>query len=99
MLKRKASATGKASHSRPGGGAKKTESKATPTRRRFVISSKAKREAAKPAEPGSKAKSTAATVSAVAQKTPTNGQPSAPVSTLPGSTVDLTETIKTLVHL
>ncbi len=30
---------------------------------------------------------------------PANGQPGAPVSTPPASTVDLTETIKTLVHL
>src|SRR6267378_6252632 len=105
MLKRKASAAGKASHSRPSSGAKKTEGKSTPARRRFVISSKAKREASKPTETSSKAKpakpvkTTTTTVGAAAQKAPTNGHPSAPVATPTGSTVDLTETIKTLVHL
>src|SRR6266705_1093377 len=105
MLKRKASAAGKASHSRPTGGAKKTEGKSTPARRRFVISSKAKREASKPAETSSKAKpakpakTTAPTVAVAAQKATTNGHPNAPVSAPTGATVDLTETIKTLVHI
>src|SRR5487761_2681106 len=99
MLKRKPSASAKTSHSRPTTGAKKPEAKPAPARRRFVISSNAKRETAKPAEAGAKARSTATAPGAAAQKTPANGQPGAPVSATPNSTVDLTETIKTLVHL
>jgi len=97
MLKRKASASNKASRS--SSGTKKSEGKPAPARRRFVISSKAKREASKPAETSSKAKSTSAATSAAAQKAPAKSQPAAPASTTPNSTVDLTETIKTLVHL
>ncbi|MEI6196984.1 MAG: RNA polymerase sigma factor region1.1 domain-containing protein, partial [Verrucomicrobiota bacterium] len=97
MLKRKASASSKASNSRPSGATKKTEAKPAAARRRFVVSSKAKRESSKPAETSSKAKSAAS--GTTSQKTPANGQPTAPVATTPNSTVDLTETIKTLVHL
>jgi RNA polymerase primary sigma factor len=99
MLKRKSLATSKPSQSRSGSGAKKTEVKTAPARRRFVISSKSKREPAKQPEAAPKTKHTAGSVGAAAQKTVTNGQSSAPNSTPSASTVDLTETIKTLVHL
>ena len=68
-------------------------------RRRFVITSNAKRAAAKPPETNGTAKHTATSIAAAAQKLPANGQPGATVSTPPPSTVDLTETIKTLLHL
>ncbi len=97
MLKRKVSASNKAS--RPSSGTKKTEGKAAPARRSFVISSKAKREAAKPSEASAKAKPASAAGGATTPKAPANGQPSAPVVAPSSSTVDLTETIKTLVHL
>src|SRR5208283_2299134 len=70
-----------------------------PLRRRFVITNP-KREAAKAAEANGKSKShTANSISAAAQKLPANGQTTAPTSTPVQSTVDLTETIKTLLHL
>jgi RNA polymerase primary sigma factor len=99
MLKRKSSASNKSPRSRKNDGAPKTAVKTTPVRRRFVITSNAKRAAAKPPEVNGKAKHTATSIAAAAQKLPTNGQPSAPAATTPTSTVDLTETIKTLVHL
>jgi RNA polymerase primary sigma factor len=105
MLKRKASAAAKTSQSRPSGSAKKTDSKATPARRRFVISSKAKHLADKPAEtsakakPAKSAKPTTADAGAAAHKVPNNGQPNSPATPSISSSVDLTETIKTLVHL
>jgi RNA polymerase primary sigma factor len=95
MLKRKVTAPKSAPHSgsrsaKPAKPAKaKPEAKPAPVRRRFVISSKAIKPEA------SKVK--AAPVTTPAVKPPTNGQ-TAP--TTPGQTsVDLTETIKTLLHL
>jgi RNA polymerase primary sigma factor len=98
MLNRKSSASKKASSGRSGSSAKKTEVKTAPVRRRFVISSKARREAARPPEANGKAKHTAGSIAVAAQKAPANG-PSAAGSVPYQSTVDLTETIKTLVHL
>jgi RNA polymerase primary sigma factor len=99
MLKRKSSASSKASRSRKGEIAPKTGAKTAPVRRRFVITSNAKRAAAKPPESNGKSKHTAASIQTAAQKMPANGQPGAGVSNPATSTVDLTETIKTLVHL
>ena len=99
MLKRKSSASNKSSRSRKNDGSPKTAVKTTKVRRRFVITSNSKRAAAKPAEANGKATHTATSIQAAAQKLPTNGQPSAPAATTPTSTVDLTETIKTLLHL
>ena len=68
-------------------------------RRRFVITNP-RREAAKAAEANGKAKSHAAgPAPANAQKSPTNGQSAAPANAPMQSSVDLTETIKTLLHL
>jgi RNA polymerase primary sigma factor len=85
MLKRKSSAANKSPHSRKSDNAPKAGVKTAPVRRRFVITSNAKR--------------TATSIQAAAQKLPASIQPGTPVSTPPASTVDLTETIKTLVHL
>jgi len=99
MLKRKSSAANKPSHSRKSESAPKTGAKTAPARRRFVITSNTKRAAAKSPEANGKAKHTATSIAAAAQKLPAGSQPGMPVSTPPASTVDLTETIKTLVHL
>jgi len=91
MLKRKVTAPKSAPHSggRSAKPAKPAKEKSAPVRRRFVISSKA----IKPEAPKAKA----APAAAPAVKPPTNGQatPSGPMQT----SVDLTETIKTLLHL
>ena len=99
MLKQKPSASTKVAQNRPASGAKKTEAKVVPVRRPFVISSKAKRDGTKPTEPKSKAKQAVTASGTAGQKTPASGQPNATASATPNSTVDLTETIKTLVHL
>jgi RNA polymerase primary sigma factor len=91
MLKRKVTAAKHTPHTRSTG-PKAPKLKAPPVRRRFVISSKAvKMDAAKP-EPVDPA-----SVKAAALKPPTNGDLPAPTG-LPSS-LDLTETIKTLLHL
>ena len=93
-----ASAGGKRTH------AKKTEPKLPTPRKRFVISSKAAK-AGDAAPKARKSVESTATVENVkspgkaAAKAPANGHaPVAPVTTA-ASTVDLTETIKTLLHL
>jgi RNA polymerase primary sigma factor len=99
MLKRKSSAPHKAPRSLKSDGAPKNRAKTAPVRRRFVITSNAKRTAAKPPESNGNAKHTATSIQAAAQKLPANGQPGAGAHAPTVSTVDLTETIKTLVHL
>jgi RNA polymerase primary sigma factor len=95
MLKRKATAaknSPQAKRSSP----KAPKLKAPPVRRRFVISSKAVKLDAAKSEPGS-----APSEKSSAHKAPANGQtPASPTSPSGLSTsVDLTETIKTLLHL
>jgi RNA polymerase primary sigma factor len=99
MLKRKSSVPNKASRGRKDPVAPKAAAKTVPARRRFIITSNAKRAAAKPPEANGKSKHNATSIAAAAQKLPANGQPGATVPTPPASTADLTETIKTLVHL
>jgi RNA polymerase primary sigma factor len=92
MLKRKSMASKKASHSRQSGGG----TKKIPARRRFVISSSARsKPVAAPATNG-KSKHTASSI-AEAEKRLQN--PTATPATPPQSSADLTETIKTLLHL
>jgi len=91
MLKRKVTTPKSASRSsrRSAKPAKSAKAKSAPVRRRFVISSKAiKPEAVKTKPP---------VVAEAPVKAPTNGSaaPAAPMQT----SVDLTETIKTLLHL
>ena len=93
MSKRKATVPKSAPHNQRASSPKAPKVKTPPVRRRFVISSKAiKPEAAAPAT----VKVAAAKVVA---KTPTNGQtpPPAPVNVM--TSVDLGETVKTLLHL
>jgi RNA polymerase primary sigma factor len=88
MLKRKVTASKPAARSKRSSAPKTSKVKAPPVRRRFVISSKAaKPEAVKPAPP----------VAAPAKTAPANG--TAPVESATITSVDLTETIKTLLHL
>jgi RNA polymerase primary sigma factor len=96
MLKRKSSVSSKALRNRKSHGAPKVEAKPAPVRRRFIISSKARSTPASAPQTNGKGKHTSAPATA---KTPANGQPSTPASGPVQSTVDLTETIKTLVHL
>jgi len=85
-------------------GAKKTEAKLPAPRKRFVISNKA----AKAGEAAAKAKKTVETPeitenakisSKTAAKVPANGHAPVVAAPAPVSNVDLTETIKTLLHL
>jgi len=96
MLKRKASAAKSAPRNKSGS-PKVPKMKTAPARRRFVISSKAaKPEAAKTAPSVAPA---AAKTSAKAAKLPANGQTTPPAPSGLTTAVDLTETIKTLLHL
>jgi RNA polymerase primary sigma factor len=92
MLKRKATAAKSTPHTRTGS-PKAPKLKAPPVRRRFVISSKAVKMDAAGSE------SAAAPAKMVSPKAPANGQSSAPAPTGMMPSVDLTETIKTLLHL
>ena len=99
MLKRKSTAASKSAPSRKGHRAAKTAVKAAPDRRRFVISSSAKRPAPKISEGNGHSRHTVTSIAAAAQKLPAAGQASTPLAAPMTSTVDLTETIKTLLHL
>ena len=86
MLKRKAATSKSASRHKSSSSPKTPKVKTPPVRRRFVISSKAAKSDAVKAKP------------AVASTPAVSGQPvAAPVSSV--TAVDLTETIKTLLHL
>jgi RNA polymerase primary sigma factor len=94
MLKRKASAAKSTPPTKRSSSPKAPKLKAPPVRRRFVISSKAvKLDTPKP-EAGA-----APAAKAASAKAPANGStaPTAPAAPMPS--VDLTETIKTLLHL
>jgi len=95
MLKRKATAAKSTPHIRSSS-PKAPKLKAPPVRRRFVISSKAVKMIA--TESASVAP---APVKTAVPKAPANGQSPAPAPAPAGNspTVDLTETIKTLLHL
>ena len=91
MLKRKATAA-KSTPPPRSGSPKAPKLKAPPVRRRFVISSKAVK------MDGTEAESTASAKTA-GPKAPANGQTTPPAATGISPSVDLTETIKTLLHL
>jgi RNA polymerase primary sigma factor len=93
MLNRKTTTPKSASRSR----GRNAKAKAAPARRRFIISSNAKKSAAKP-EANGKSKHTASSI-AEAEKRLQNGHANAPVTSPVQPSVDLTETIKTLLHL
>jgi hypothetical protein len=94
MLKRKAIAAKHTPHTKRSSSPKAPKLKAPPVRRRFVISSKAVKLDSLKAEPVSPP-----AIKTAAPKPPTNGSavPATPGLTTPS--VDLTETIKTLLHL
>ena len=95
MSKRKVTAPKSAPRSKRASSPKVPKAKTPPIRRRFVISSKAiKPEAAKPAPVAVKV-----AVAKTPAKAPANGLPSAPTTGSALTTVDLTETVKTLLHL
>ena len=96
MLKRKLPASSKPSRNHNRHSAPKAEAKPAPVRRRFIISSKARSATDSVVATNGKGRHAAASAAA---KTPANGQPSAPAAAPLQTTVDLTETIKTLVHL
>src|ERR1700722_5864728 len=99
MSKRKTTTPSKALNSRRAGG-KSVKPKTAPVRRRFIISSKVKKDLSKPPEANGKAKHTAGSI-ADAEKRLQNGHANGNGTTpAPGQpSVDLTETIKTLLHL
>src|ERR1700733_6317099 len=99
MLKRKTATPSKALNSRRAGG-KSVKPKTAPVRRRFIISSKAKKDLSKPPEANGKAKHTAGSIADAEKRLQnghTNGNGTAPAPAQPS--VDLTETIKTIFHL
>ena len=96
MLKRKTTTSAKALHTRRTGG-KSVKAKTAPVRRRFIISSNAKKSVDKPAANG-KTEHTAGSI-AEAEKRMQNGHSNGPTPAPAQPTVDLTETIKTLLHL
>jgi RNA polymerase primary sigma factor len=95
MLKRKAVVSSKSPRNRKSPSAPKTEAKPAPVRRRFIISSKARSATVNVPETNGKGRHTTGPAAAKGA----NGHSDAPVSSPAQSTVDLTETIKTLVHL
>jgi len=74
------------------------EWKPAPLRRRFVISS-ARRDASKPQKTKPRATGANISVEKSPQKTPQNGHVNAVASAPVQSSVDLTETVRTLLHL
>ena len=97
MLKRKTTTPSKASQNSRRAGGKSVKPKTAPVRRRFIISSNAKKSGENPAANG-KAEHTAGSI-AEAEKRLQNGHSNGPTPASSQPTVDLTETIKTLLHL
>jgi len=91
MMKQKTTTPG----SRERSGGRHAGAKTDPARRRFVITSSSRRNAAK--QSGTNLKSKSQAISAAMGKLPANNQSNA-ASPTPQSSVDLTETIKTLLH-
>src|ERR1035438_4249137 len=92
MLNRKTAASSEASSRQ-----RHIKAKTAPVRRRFVITSSARRNAAKAADANGKSKTH--DISAAAGKLPAASHANAAAPAPTQSTVDLTETIKTLLHL
>ena len=98
MSHRKHTPSASAARRRKQGSGRSAGAKPTPARRRFAVSI-ARREASKPVGTNGKAKSLASNPAASgAQKLPPSG-PAAAASASIQSSVDLTETVKTLLHL
>jgi RNA polymerase primary sigma factor len=97
MLNRKTTPPNGAERNRRRDTRQSAGAKSSPERRRFVISSSARRDVSKSPEAGGKNRTHTATSIAEAEKRLQNGGTGAPAPTQ--STVDLTETVKTLLHL
>ena len=98
MSKRKATVPKSAPLHQRASSPKVPKLKTPPVRRRFVISTKAiKPEAPRPAATAATVTGPKAAAPKLSAKTPANSQPSAPVINI--TSVDLAETVKTLLHL
>src|SRR5690348_2451850 len=101
MLPRKKSPGSANKNQRAG---KNAKAKAAPVRRRFVITSSARRNAAKAPAPVEKSRHTASSIAEAEKRLQNghangNGNGNSAATPVPQSSVDLTETIKTLLHL
>jgi RNA polymerase primary sigma factor len=96
MLNRKAAAASAARGRRHDGG-RRAQAKPVPARRRFVITGSARRNAAKAADANGKSKTH--DVAVAAGKLPPNNHANAAAPAPAQPSVDLTETVKTLLHL
>jgi RNA polymerase primary sigma factor len=94
MLNRKITTAKSASRSR----GKIVRAKTAPVRRRFIISSKARKDLPPAPEPNGKAKHSATSIAEAEKRLQNGGNGTAPTPA-GQSSVDLTETIKTLLHL
>ncbi len=97
MLRRKKSSPASASPNSHRSAGRKAEAKPA-ARRRFVITSSARRNAAKAPDTNGKGKHTATSI-AEAEKRLQNGHTNGSAPTPAQPSIDLTETIKTLLHL
>jgi RNA polymerase primary sigma factor len=97
MLNRKKTTPNSAKRHRRQEAKRGAKAKSSPERRRFVISSSTRRNIPKSPETGGKSRPHTATSIAEAEKRLQSSSATAPASTQ--STADLTETIKTLLHL
>jgi RNA polymerase primary sigma factor len=77
---------------------KSVKAKIAPVRRRFIISSKAKKDLSKPPQTNGKSRHSATSI-AEAEKRLQNGHANGAITPPAQPSVDLTETIKTLLHL
>jgi RNA polymerase primary sigma factor len=97
MPKRKTKTPNSTAHNRRHNVKRGAKAKSSPKRRRFVISSSTRRNIPKSPESGGKGRTHTVTSIAEAEKRLQSSGATAPASTQ--STVDLTETVKTLLHL
>ena len=95
MSKRKVKAPKSAPRNHRTSSPKTSKAKTPPVRRRFVIS----RKAAKPVKTKTAPVAAPSAPKVAAPKAPANGQPPAPATGSALTSVDLTETVKTLLHL
>src|ERR1039457_4284218 len=98
MLKRKRTARGSGARKHRSGSRRSAGGKPAPMRRRFVIS-RARKDASKPQKTRPHATGAIISKEKLPPKMPQNGHVNAAASAPVQSTVDLTETVRTLLHL
>jgi RNA polymerase primary sigma factor len=98
MLKRKRTARGSVARNHQNGSRRGAAAKTAPVRRRFVISS-ARRDTLKPQKTKPQAAGPGISAEKTPTKLPTNGHSQGPAASPMPSAVDLTETVRTLLHL